>query len=203
MNAHRISAAVLAAGTSSRMGADKLLLPLADKPLVRHVVEAACASCASPVVVVIGHAGARIAATLAGLDVCFVENREFSGGLSSSLVCGLKALPAECDGTAIVLGDMPFVAPQIVDDLIAAFDPARGRTICVPTFQGRRGNPVVWAREFFPEMLALKGDSGAKRLMGAHAERVCEVEAADDGVLVDIDTPEDLAAFASRLAKRP
>jgi len=203
LNAHRIGAVVLAAGPSSRMGAEKLLLPLAGKPLVRHAVEAAASSRAAPVVVVIGHAGARIAAALAGMDVCFVENREFSEGLSTSLVCGLKALPAECDGTAIVLGDMPFVAPQVLDDLVEAFDPARGRAICVPTFQGRRGNPVVWAREFFPEMLALKGDAGAKRLMGAHAERVCEVEAADNGVLVDIDTPEDLAAFASRLAKRP
>ncbi|MGA7711716.1 MAG: nucleotidyltransferase family protein [Rhizomicrobium sp.] len=201
MNA--IGAVVLAAGSSSRMGADKLLLPLAGKPLVRHAVEAAAKSRATPVMVVIGHAGAQIAAALGGLDVCFVENKEFSEGLSTSLVCGLKTLPMECHGAAILLGDMPFVAPHLIDALIAAFDPAHGRSICIPTFQGRRGNPVVWARELFPEIMALQGDAGAKRLIGAHAKLVCEVEAADDGVLFDIDTREDLVALAARANKLP
>ncbi len=181
------------------MGADKLLLPLAGKPLIRHAVEAAVKSRAAPVVVVIGHAAVQIAAALGRLDVCFAENTEFYEGLSSSIVCGLKAMPMECHGAAIVLGDMPFVTPHAIDALLAEFDPAQGRRICIPTFQGRRGNPVVWARELFPELLALKGDTGAKRLIGAHAELVCEVEAADNGVLLDIDTPEDLAAFGSNM----
>ena len=98
---------------------------------------------------------------------------------------------------------MPFVAPHLIDALIAAFDPAHGRSICVPTFKGRRGNPVPWVRQSFPEIMALKGDAGAKRLIGAHAKLACEVEAADDGVLLDIDTQEDLAAFAARANMLP
>ena len=198
MNAYKIGAVVLAAGSSSRMGADKLLLPLADKPLIRHAVEAAAKSRAAPVVVVIGHAAALVAAALADLDVCIVENKKFCEGLSTSLVCGLTALPMECQGVAILLGDMPFVAPPVIDALIATFDPGSGRSICVPTFKGRRGNPVLWPRDLFPTLLGLKGDAGAKRLIGAHAELVCEVETGDDGVLLDIDTPEDLAAHAAR-----
>ena len=90
---------------------------------------------------------------------------------------------------------MPLVTPQLIDGLIAAFDPARGRAIVVPVRHGRSGNPVLWARRFFPEMLALEGDTGAKLLLAAHLDLIYEMEADDDGPLIDIDTSEALAAY--------
>jgi molybdenum cofactor cytidylyltransferase len=91
---------------------------------------------------------------------------------------------------------MPMVGPALIDKLIAAFDPAEERAICVATRGGRRGNPVLWARRFFPEMMAIEGDVGARHLMGVYPELVCEVEADDDAPLTDIDTPEALEAVA-------
>ena len=98
----------------------------------------------------------------------------------------------------ILLGDMPDVSSELIDRLIAAFDPAEDRAICVAARLGKRGNPVLWARRFFPEMMALEGDVGAKHLIAAYDELVCEIEAGDDGPLIDIDTPEALAAYRAR-----
>lgn len=193
----RIGAVVLAAGLSSRMDANKLLIPLWGKPLVRHAVEAAVASRAAPIIVITGKNAKEVAASLHGLAVSIVENKEYTKGLSTSLKCGLRALPGDCDGVVILLGDMPLVAASLIDGLIAAFDPARGRAIVVPVLGGRRGNPVLWAKRFFAEMLALEGDIGAKGLMALHRDLIAELEAADDGPLIDIDTPDALAAYES------
>ncbi len=133
-----------------------------------------------------------------GLKVWFVDNPDFSKGLSSSLKRGISALPDDCDGVLVLLADMPDVSAVLIDKLIAAFDPAAERAICVATRHGRRGNPVLWARRFFPEIDALEGDVGAKALMVAYDDLVCEVEAADDAPLVDIDTPEALEAYRAR-----
>jgi molybdenum cofactor cytidylyltransferase len=194
----QIGAVVLAAGLSSRMGSNKLLAPVGGKPLVRHAVEAALASAAHPVIVVTGNGGAEVRSALSGLPVAFAENRDVAAGLSGSLRCGLAALGDDCNGVMFLLGDMPDVSAGLIDKLIAAFDPSEDRAICVATRHGRRGNPVLWARRFFPEIMALEGDIGAKHLMAVHADLVCEVEAADDGPLTDIDTPEALAAYRAR-----
>ena len=110
----------------------------------------------------------------------------------------MSALPEDCDGAVILLGDMPDVSPALIDRLIAAFDPGEGRAICVATRHGKRGNPVLWARRFFPEMVAIEGDVGAKHLIAQYGELVCEVEADDDGPLIDIDTPQALEAYRAR-----
>jgi molybdenum cofactor cytidylyltransferase len=190
-----IGAVVLAAGASSRMGRNKLLTEISGKPLVRHVVEAAIASHASPIVVVTGKDAAQVKATLAHYAVVFVDNPEYSKGLSTSLKCGLRTLPDDCDGAVVLLGDMPAVAPALIDRLIAAFDPAEGRAICLATHGGKRGNPVLFARRFFAEIESIEGDVGARGLIGAYPELVCDVEAENDAPLIDIDTPEDLAAY--------
>jgi molybdenum cofactor cytidylyltransferase len=196
----RIGAIVLAAGLSSRMGSNKLLAQIGAKPLVRHAVEAVLGSAAAPVVVVTGNGEAEIRQALAPLSPLFVENPDFSKGLSTSLRTGLKALPTDCDGVLVLLGDMPGVTSALLDKLIAAFDPDEDRAICVATRHGKRGNPVLWARRFFPEMLAIEGDVGARHLIGQYADLVAEVEASDDGPLTDIDTPEALASYQAKLA---
>ncbi|MDE2629391.1 MAG: nucleotidyltransferase family protein [Alphaproteobacteria bacterium] len=192
---NRIGAVVLAAGLSSRMGANKLLLPFRGKPLIRLAVEAAAASRATTVVVVTGNNAEKVKAAVSDLLVKFVENKDYTKGLSGSLKCGLRTLPSTCEGVAILLGDMPLVTSGLLDRMIAVFDPGQGCAIVVPVRHGRRGNPVLWARQFFPEMLALEGDAGAKGLMSVHHGQVYELEAGDDGPLFDVDTPENLAAY--------
>ena len=191
----RIAAIVLAAGLSTRMGSNKLLAEVDGKPLIRHAVEAALGSAASPVVVVTGPAGEKIRQAVSPLAPLFVDNPDYSKGLSASLKCGLKSLPTDCDGAVVLLGDMPSVSAGLIDRLIASFDPGGDRAICVATRHGKRGNPVLWARRFFPEMLAIEGDVGGRQLIGQNAELVCEVEASDDAPLTDIDTPEELRAY--------
>jgi molybdenum cofactor cytidylyltransferase len=127
-----------------------------------------------------------------------VRNPDFAAGLSTSLKCGLAALGDEIEGALICLADMPLIAGRDLDRLIAAFNPVEGRAIVVPTRRGRRGNPVLWARRFFPEMMALSGDAGARRLIDEYAELVAEIEMDSDAVLVDIDTPEALAELRGR-----
>ena len=191
----RIAAIVLAAGLSSRMGSNKLLAEVGGKPLIHHAVEAALGSAAAPVVVVTGNSADQLRRALAPLAPRFVDNPDFSKGLSASLKCGLRSLPDDIDGAVVLLGDMPGVTSALIDKLIASFDPSEDRAICVATRHGKRGNPVLWARRFFPEMLTIEGDVGARQLIGQNAELVCEVEAGDDAPLTDIDTPEALSAY--------
>jgi molybdenum cofactor cytidylyltransferase len=190
----RIAAIVLAAGRSTRMGpANKLLADVAGKPMALHVVETALASRARPVLVVTGHQADEVRAALAGLDVAFVANPDYAGGLSTSLKAGIGAVPGTADGALVLLGDMPRIGSDHIDRLIAAFAEAQGRAIVVPTYQGRRGNPVLWPSALFAEMLQLEGDAGAKRLLSVHAERLREVDLGTDAIFADIDTPEALA----------
>jgi molybdenum cofactor cytidylyltransferase len=200
--APKIAAIVLAAGQSRRMGpVNKLLADVDGRPMVAGVVDAALASKASPVVVVLGHQEDKVRAALAGRRATLVVNPEYAEGLSTSLQRGIAALPPDADGAVVCLGDMPAVSAATINRLIAAYDPVEGRAICVPTYNGKRGNPVLWDRRFFPEMAGIAGDVGARHLIGAHDDLVCEVAMADPGVLLDLDTPEALAAHLARRGK--
>ena len=195
-HAPNVAALVLAAGRSSRMGArNKLLEPIDGVPMVRRVVEAIRTSDVVKLIVVTGHQAQEVRAALSGLDVAFVHNPDYAEGLSTSLRAGARALPGDVDAMLVCLGDMPDTRKADIDRLIAAFNPLEGRAICVPTHDGKRGNPVLWAARFVPEMAELKGDVGARHLIGAHADEVCEVAVDQPGVLIDLDTPEALAAF--------
>jgi molybdenum cofactor cytidylyltransferase len=101
-------------------------------------------------------------------------------------------VPADVDGAIVCLGDMPQVDADLIDRLIAAFDPDRGALIVMPTVEGRRGNPVLWSRRFFPELMAIEGDVGARHFIGRYSEAVVEVPLEGKAALVDVDTPEAL-----------
>ncbi len=196
----RIAALLLAAGQSRRMGGpNKLLAEIDGRPMVARVAQRLLSSRARPIVAVLGNQADAVDAALGKLPVERVRNPAFAEGLSTSLKRGLQSLPPECDGVIVCLGDMPLVTGRDLDRLVAAFNPLEGRAIIVPTRRSKRGNPVLWARRFFPEMAELAGDVGAKHLIGEHAELVAEVEMDSDGVLVDVDTPDALAALRDKV----
>lgn len=190
----KVAAMILAAGRSTRMGGpNKLLAELNGKKLVRIVAEQALASKASPVIVVTGHQGAEVEAALQGLKVQFVRNPAFAEGLATSVKTGIGAVPESADGVVVCLGDMPLIDSRLIDRLVESFAPDRGSLIVVPVAGGRRGNPVLWSRRFFPELMTLDGDIGARHLIAQHAETVAEVEVEGKSAFLDIDTPEMLA----------
>jgi molybdenum cofactor cytidylyltransferase len=190
----KVAALILAAGLSSRFGdGHKLLVDLDGKSVLRHVVDHAKASSASPVLLVTGHRADEVRAT-AGTNITVVHNPAYTEGLASSLRAGLSALPQGLDGVIVCLGDMPDVSTTTFEALIAAFNPVEGRAICVPVIDGKRGNPTLWGLQFLPELMRLDGDRGARSLFGQHAEWVCEVPVDDPGILHDYDTPAALAA---------
>ena len=189
-----VAAVILAAGRSTRMGGpNKLLAELNGKTLVRAVTEQALASKATSVTVVTGHQAAEVEKALAGLQVIFVHNPEFAEGLASSVKAGIAAVPADADGAVVCLGDMPLIDTRLIDRLIEAFAPDRGSLIAVPVSDGRRGNPVLWSRRFFGELMTLDGDIGARHLIIKHGEAVAEVSVEGHGAFLDIDTPQALA----------
>jgi molybdenum cofactor cytidylyltransferase len=198
--APEIAAIMLAAGRSSRMGSNKLLADLGGKPMIRRSVEAVLASAARPVIVVTGHESEKLRSSLAGLDVTFIDNPNFSGGLSTSLRAGLAAVPNSAEGAIVCLGDMPLVGSAQIDKLISAFNPTEHRTIIVPVHGGERGNPVLWGRQHFAAMAGIEGDRGARQLIDANAGEVTEVAMRSDTVLADFDTPESLARLTLRHA---
>jgi molybdenum cofactor cytidylyltransferase len=196
-HAPKITAIVLSAGRSSRMGSNKLLVELNGKPLLRHSLEALKASSVHDIVVVTGNEPERVQKALEPLDVTFVHNANFAEGLSTSLKRGLAAVPAETDAALVCLGDMPLVDAQTIDRLVAAFNVSEHRTICVPTFEGKRGNPVLWGRQHFIAIEGIEGDQGGRLLLDALSDEVVEVEVKTQGVLVDVDTPDALQEIRS------
>jgi molybdenum cofactor cytidylyltransferase len=178
-------------------GANKLLAELDGVPIVARAVDALLATRARPLVVVTGFEAARVRAALAGRPLEFVHNPEPAAGLSGSLRAGIAALP-DVDAAVVCLADMPWVRPAHVEALIAACEASPARPICAPSFEGRRGNPVLWPARHFAALAALRGDSGARALLEAHAAELCSVPVADAGVTRDVDTPAALAAALGR-----
>jgi molybdenum cofactor cytidylyltransferase len=196
----RVAALILAAGQSRRMGpVNKLLAEIDGVPMVRRVAEAVAASRVRRLVVVTGHEQDRVEQALAGLDVDFVHNPDYADGLSTSLRTGIRHLMGAqddpVDGAVVCLGDMPRISAALVDKLIAAFNPVEGRGICVPTYDGKRGNPVLWPADLFLAMTKVSGDVGARAVIGENEELVCEIAVDDDAVLLDIDTVEALRDY--------
>jgi molybdenum cofactor cytidylyltransferase len=190
-----VAAIILAAGRSTRMGGpNKLLAELEGKKLVRIATEQALASKASEVIVVTGHQAELVEQALSELKVKFVRNPDFAGGLASSVKAGIAAVPENADGAVICLGDMPLIEAHLIDRLIEAFAPDRGNLIVVPVADGRRGNPVLWSRRFFSELMTLDGDMGARHLIAKHAEALAEVPVDGESAFLDIDTPQALEA---------
>lgn len=196
-----LAAVVLAAGRSRRMAPHNKLL-VADKtgkPMIARVVDNVLASRARPILVITGHQSEQVERALSGKPVRFVHAADYAEGLSASLKAGIAAVPEDCAAAIICLGDMPLVTGRIIDRLLAAYDRDEGRLIVLPTYRGKQGNPMLWDRRFFPEMLQISGDTGARYLLSQHRDVLAEVEVAEDAVLRDFDTADSLNTLPVRL----
>lgn len=195
----QIAAVILAAGRSTRFGGGagtKVLAELSGMPLVRRVAEAALSSRARPVIVVTGHAAEKTRAALQGCDIEIVHAAEYAAGLSRSLKAGLTAVPAVSAGAVVLLADMPLISAMLINDLIDVFESATSPVTVVPTYDGRRGNPVILSRTLFAEIATLDGDRGASQILKGR-DGVIEWPVADPSILADVDTLDDLQRLRS------
>tara|TARA_B110000444_G_scaffold259326_1_gene302712 strand:+ start:1488 stop:2111 length:624 start_codon:yes stop_codon:yes gene_type:complete len=192
----RLAAVVLAAGSSRRMGnKNKLLEKIKSKTMIRTVVSTLSQSSIDKILVVAGFQSDRLKIELEDMNIEVVQNDLFELGLSSSLKVGLFALPSNIDVAAIILGDMPFLKITEIHNLIAACTAGDERTIVVPSVEGLSGNPVLWPRYYWPEIIALEGDQGAQSLIAKYSDYVVTVAVGDVGCFVDIDTPKELVQY--------
>jgi molybdenum cofactor cytidylyltransferase len=178
------------------MGRPKQLLDWGGQPLVRVVAEFALASQLDRVVVVVGAAEREVTGALAGLPLDLVHNPAYAEGLSTSLRAGIAALGPEVAAALVLLGDQPFVTPVIIDTILAAWH-AGGGLIVVPTYGGQRGNPVLFDQGVFPDLLAVRGDQGARDVLAVHTADMLVVPFDDTRPLADIDTLDDYARLST------
>ncbi|MEE8371118.1 MAG: molybdopterin-binding/glycosyltransferase family 2 protein [Sphingomonadales bacterium] len=191
-----VGAVLLAAGSSKRMGEhNKLLSDLDGQPLVRRALDSLTGAGITRIAVVLGHEAEKVRAALGPSDaLTFVENPDHAEGLSGSLKLGLTALEG-VDKAVVMLGDMPEVESPTIIKLLEAVDPGEGVFVAIPSWQGKRGNPVVWHRALFDEIMELSGDQGARGLFEKYAAFTLEVTVEDPGICLDVDTEEALAAL--------
>lgn len=192
-----VAAVILAAGRGTRFDAGpKLLTSLDGQPLIRHVVQAAIASIAKPVIVVAGHRSGEIAAAVEGLESRFVLNSLHEQGLSTSLKTGFSVLPDHARAVIVLLGDMPLIRPELIDGLVGAWHDKGEPAALIPTMDGRRGNPVILSRSLEPEVMKLTGDTGAGPILRARLD-VVEYPINEKAIFQDVDTTDDFRKLSS------
>jgi len=181
---------VLAAGASTRLGSPKQLARVRGRPALQIVVETAMAVAGQSVTVVVGAHAADIMPLLSRKGVSTVVNRRWDEGMGASLRAGVAALPNACTAVLVLLGDQVAVTPDDLRRLGAAWKGQEG-IIAAAVYQGRPGVPAIFPRWCFQELAQIKGDQGAKHVLGRHTSRLVQVPMAN--AAVDLDTPEDLA----------
>lgn len=197
-----IGGVLLAAGMSSRMGDEnKLLAEIDGVPMVRRAAEAMVSGGIRQLVVVTGHQADEVGAVLSGFDVPdlqlrLVHNPDFAEGQAGSVAAGIAALPAGLSGALIGLGDMPFITPSLVAEMIHDHSGLgdHEKRISFPVFEGRRGNPVLWGRGFFDALSDLSGDIGGRHILSQNPAAVNSISWTDDSIHRDIDTSAELMA---------
>ena len=185
-----ICAIVLAAGLSSRMGVQKLLLPFGGKTVIAHIVDQLLASTVDEVHVVVGHQAERISGELSGRAVSIVNNPNYKSGMLSSVRCGLQNLPEKCRAVLVVLGDQPSITTELIDQMLQSFA-ATEKSILVPLYKGKRGHPILFSSLYRDEILKRHGDVGLRGLLYGHSDDIFELAVSTASVLCDMDCPED------------
>lgn len=196
---NRIGGILLAAGESRRMGAvNKLALPIDGQPLLRRTAQTLLASRLQALVVVLGHEADQARRLIEDLELKIVCNERYTEGQMTSVHRGLEALAGVYEGVMIGLADQPLLIPEDVDTLIDAFGNRERGSVLVPTYRGRRGNPIVLANEHRDEILRGERNLGCKRFIERNPDLVTTVEMDTDHVVFDLDTPEDYAELQRR-----
>ncbi len=194
-----ISAILLAAGESKRMGRPKQLLEWQENTLLQHCLESIMRSAVDETILVLGHEADRIGARLPPLPLTIVINPDYRQGMASSLRRGLLSMDPGSEAFLVLLADQPGIAPEIINTVIRAFrqaDPKRG--IVRPVYRGRPGHPVLFGAQYLQEALHLRGDVGARRIVANHPADVLEINVEDAAVLQDVDTPEEYRNYTKR-----
>ncbi len=192
-----VSAIVLAAGKSRRMGKLKQLIRVREKTLLEITLGIVADSRCRETVLVLGYQADEIRRVVSIPETTkLVVNPSFEKGMSTSIHAGVQSVSSDSDAALIVLADQPFLKPEIIDRLIEEREKT-GASIVFPVYKGFRGNPVLIGRSLFPEMMQISGDIGCRSLFGLHAERIRKVQVEDIGVLIDLDTAEDVAKATS------
>ncbi len=186
----RVAAIVLAAGESRRFGSPKQLLPWRETTLLEHVVDTLLESSVQDTLVVIGHRAEQIGTLLRDRPVSLVVNEDWPEGLSSSVEAGLQALSARYEACLFVLSDQPNVTTDLINTMMERYHRTLA-TIVAPSYRGRRGNPVLFSRSLFPELMSLQGDTGGREVVLRHQEDVETVEVEQEDIFLDIDTEAD------------
>ena len=187
-----IVAIILSAGESSRMGQPKALLSIEGATFIERIVGALKRTRASRIIIVLGHNAEEMRRYVAHLSAEIVINPDYRQGQLSSLQAALRHIANDqaCDGILVHLVDHPYIDAALVDVLIDSFY-ASGKLIVVPRYHGKRGHPVIFSRALFPELLAGPVDQGAKAVVNAHRGETVEIDTDDEGITLDIDTPDE------------
>ncbi|MFQ5629447.1 MAG: NTP transferase domain-containing protein [bacterium] len=185
-----ISATVLAAGSSTRMGdANKLLLQIDNKPVVAHTIESLLQGGVDEIIAVLGHEQERLRKVLPD-GIKIAVNADYRQGMASSVRCGVQNLDPASAAVFIVLADMPFISSETIQAMTRIFRSAAQSAIVVPYFQGRQGNPVLFDSHFFSELRELEGDRGAKSILHKYSRKIIRFDCDDPAILIDMDTPD-------------
>jgi len=196
----RVSAILLAAGESRRMGdVNKLTLPVGGVPLLRHMVSRLLDSELHEIVVVTGHEQETARTLLQGLPVTLVSNARYREAQMTSVYRGMEALSEPCDGVMVALSDQPLLEVADLNRLLHAFLEQCPTTVLVPVYQGRRGNPIVLAYQHRDAILGGERNLGCRRLIEKNPELVTTLEMDNDHVVFDLDTPSDYRRLMRRL----
>ena len=194
-----ISAILLAAGESKRMGRPKQMLAWKGKTLLRHVLENLIHSTVDEIILVLGHEAEAIQKSLTEFQIKIVINPDYQQGMASSLRQGLLAMDPGSEAFLVVLADQPGIDPEIINQIIHKFqraDPRRG--IARPVYRGLQGHPVLISVRYLQEALQLQGDVGARQILMNHPEDILEIEADQEGILKDIDTHEEYQKYLNQ-----
>ncbi|MBI2316568.1 MAG: nucleotidyltransferase family protein [Betaproteobacteria bacterium] len=190
---------LLAAGSSTRFGSNKLLHKLPDGTPIAAAAARNLRSALPRTIAVVRPGARRLAQLLREAGCAVVTSRNAANGMGASLASGVRA-SSDADGWVVALADMPFIRPASIKAVAARL--AQGAAIAAPSLAGRRGHPVGLARRFRGDLLGLRGDQGARALLERHSEQIRLIESDDPGVLRDIDTPDDLRGIPPSAPRR-
>ena len=196
-----ICAIVLAAGRSRRMGVQKLLLPFGGKTVIAHIVDQLLASTVDEVHVIVGHQRERISRELSPRPVSIVNNSNYKSGMLSSVRCGLRDLPQQCQAVLVALGDQPSITTKLIDQMLRSFATTEKR-ILVPLYNDKRGHPILFSEVYRNEILTHYDNMGLRGILNAHRDDLFELTVPASAVLSDMDCPEDYRRELALLEKK-